>query len=286
MKAKRKRKKRGGIWWLLLLSLLVVWTLWANTALVVTRCTFVSQRVPAAFDGFVILQVSDLHDAELGEDNSEIADAAAQAQPDIIVITGDHIDSNRLNIARSLSLAARLAQIAPVYYVTGNHEAALSNDNYTELKNGLAAAGVAVLEDGAVYIERGNDAIRLIGLNDLGFYKGTVPVKQQKLLKNLTLLNDESCFSLVLSHRPELIDIYAQGKADLVLCGHAHGGQIRLPFIGGLYSPGQGMLPEYTSGLYRKGDTSIFVSRGIGNSKFPLRFNNRPELAVITLKRG
>ena len=280
---KQKRRSRAALW-LLLLAALALWVLWGNTALVTTRAPFESTALPPAFDGFRILQVSDLHDARIGEENARLIEAARAAQPDIIVLTGDMIDSNRFDPELSLRTIEGLISIAPVYFVNGNHEAALSWDDYRAFTRRLGAMGVEILEDRAVTITRGSQSIQLLGLNDLGFYGGTIRERKKALADTLRLFARSDMFTLVLSHRPDLMEEYTLAPCQLVLCGHAHGGQVRLPLIGGLFSPGQGLFPKYDSGLYRQGETAMYVSRGIGNSNFPLRVNNRPELVLLELK--
>lgn len=271
---------------LLLILAFGTWIFWGNTALQTTKITVESAYIPAAFDGFRIAQVSDLHDAQLGENHSRLVKALEDVRPDMIALTGDMVDSSRTDIENTLAFARQAVQIAPTYYVNGNHEAIISEQDYEILTDGFRACGVVVLEDECVDIPRGADSIRLIGLNDIGHLNVSgVDEKiaaMQQTLKGL--LKTNSGFSIVLSHRPELMDAYAQTTADLVLSGHAHGGQFRLPFLGGLIAPGQGLLPEYDSGLYKVNEASMIVSRGIGNSSFPIRFNNRPELILITLK--
>ena len=160
----------------------------------------------------------------------------------------------------------------------------------------MTRAGVTVLRSEAVDLQEGDESIRLIGLDDLGVYyqalsgdsshRQALSAAKEALKRDLSTLAEGSGYALVLSHRPELIDLYAECGADLVLCGHAHGGQVRLPFVGGLYAPGQGFFPAWDAGLYEMGGTQMFVSRGLGNSSFPLRVNNRPEIVTITLRRA
>lgn len=286
--ATRRRRRypaRKLLIWLLLLAGLVLWTLWGNTAPQLTSVTYYTSALPWEFEGYRVVQVSDLHDAQLGKGNARLIELVKEARPDLIVVTGDIIDSNRLNIERSADTVAQLTLLAPVYCVTGNHEAALRREDYQRLKQALSQAGAVLLEDQGVLLHRGGAAIQLLGLQDIGFYPGGMRDKRAKLNNALTLLADRSLFTLGLSHRPELLDCYAQSALDLVLCGHAHGGQVRLPLIGGLFSPGQGLFPRYTSGSYAIApDKTMIVSRGIGNSKFPLRVNNRPEVVVIELR--
>ena len=269
---------------LLCVIILVAWTVWGNKALMVSTISISSTHIPAAFSGFRIAQVSDLHNAEFGKNNAELLKLLSESRPDIIVITGDFIDAQHADVEIALCFARESVKIAPVYYVTGNHEAA--SPQYDTLKAGLEAAGVIVLEDETVYIERGGETISLLGLADPDFtirgdMFGEVPAMASTKLKNL--IDDESGYTILLSHRPELFETYMDGGIDLVFSGHAHGGQFRLPFIGGLVAPNQGMFPKYDAGLYTDGGTSMVVSRGIGNSIIPFRFNNRPEIVLVEL---
>ena len=262
MRKQRRHRKRHRIlaFFAVAMSVLLAWTVWGTTALERTDIEFASARVPAAMDGFVIAQVSDLHDAVLGEENADITDMLREIRPDIIVLTGDMVDSNRGNIDRSVALARRLVEIAPVYYANGNHEAALSYNEYHRFTRGLSEAGVTVLEDRSEILSYNGTPFQIIGLNDLGFIKGGFSEKCAAMQSALDLLTQDGMFSLVLSHRPELMDHYAACAPELVLSGHAHGGQFRLPLLGGLYSPGQGFFPKYDGGLYTQGGTSLIVS--------------------------
>lgn len=263
---------------------LLIWTFWGNTALTVNNVKISSSRIPAAFSGFRIAQVSDLHNAEFGKDNKKLLELLSESKPDIIVITGDLVDAKHTDIGVALDFAKEAVNIAPVYYVTGNHEASLSQ--YNELKTGLETIGVVVLEDETIQLKRDKEVITLIGLSDPNFTLkgdifGEVPAMVSTKLNSLA--DDESSYTILLSHRPELFESYAHCKMDLVLSGHAHGGQFRLPFIGGLIAPDQGIFPKYDAGLFTNGSTNMIVSRGLGNSIIPIRFNNRPEVIVIKL---
>ena len=285
VRRRRRHRARRLLIWLLLLAGLVLWTLWGNSAPQLTSMIHYANALPREFEGYRVVQVSDLHDARLGAGNARVIELVKQARPDLIVVTGDIIDSNRLNIDRSAETIRQLALLAPVYCVSGNHEAALRREDYQRLKRALAQAGAVLLEDQSVLLQRGGAGIQLVGLQDIGFYPGGMQDKRASLNNALTLLADQGRFTIGLSHRPELLDCYAKSALDLVLCGHAHGGQVRLPLIGGLFSPGQGLFPRYTSGSYPIApDKTMIVSRGIGNSKFPLRVNNRPEVVVIELR--
>lgn len=267
-----------------LLSVLIIWTIWGNTALTVNTITISNSRIPTSFSGFKIAQVSDLHNAEFGENNARLLKLLSKNEPDIIVITGDLIDAQHTNIDIALNFVKEAIQIAPVYYVTGNHEASLSQ--YDRLKDGLESVGVSVLDDRVVELELDGEKITLIGLSDPDFTVkgdvfGEVPAMIDTKLEKLT--NMENSYTILLSHRPELFESYVSSGIDLILCGHAHGGQFRLPFIGGLIAPNQGLFPKYDAGVFSDHNTHMVVSRGLGNSIIPFRFNNRPEIVLVEL---
>ena len=266
------------------LLVLIIWTIWGNTALMVSTVTVSSNRIPTAFNGFLIAQVSDLHNAVFGENNAELLQILSECKPNIIVVTGDLVDAEHTDIDVALDFAKEAAQIAGTYYVTGNHEGSLSQ--YDELKTGLESMGVVVLEDTSMQLEYNGEKVTLIGLSDPSFtlkgnMLGEVPAMGDTKLRGL--IGDKDDYTILLSHRPELFETYVNCGVDLVLSGHAHGGQFRLPFIGGLVAPNQGLFPKYDAGLYTKGDTNMIVCRGLGNSIIPIRFNNRPEIVLLEL---
>ena len=262
----------------------IINTIWGNSALMVSMVNISSDRIPSAFSNFRIAQVSDLHNAEFGESNTELIELLSEHEPDIIVITGDLIDAGHTDIEIAFDFIKQAVQIAPVYFVTGNHEANFSH--YDQFKTGLEASGVTVLEDEAIQLVHNNEMITLIGLSDSDFtIKGDMFNEAPAMVntKLNSLIDDENSYTILLSHRPELFETYVCCGVDLVLCGHAHGGQFRLPFIGGLVAPNQGLFPKYDSGLYTDGKTNMVVSRGLGNSIIPFRFNNRPEVVLVEL---
>lgn len=265
------------------LAALVIWIAWGNTALELNAYTVTSPRLPEHFDGFRIAHVSDLHNAQMGKDNKTLLAMLRGAKPDIIAITGDIIDSRNTNMDIALQFIQEAMKIAPCYYVNGNHEARL--DKYSELKIGMTSAGVIILEDSAVEISIAGDTITLIGVNDPSFQTDYLFGDSDTVIRSkLTALHtDSNDFTILLSHRPELFETYVDYDVDLILSGHAHGGQFRLPFIGGVVAPNQGLFPKFDAGIYTDGNTNMIVSRGIGNSILPLRINNRPEVILIEL---
>ena len=262
---------------------LVLLAIWGNTALEVNTYEISHRDIPAAFDGFRIAQVSDLHNAQMGKNNGRLLKKLTECQPDIIAITGDMIDSRRTDVETALAFAEEAMKIAPCYYVAGNHEARLTE--YDSFRRSLIALGVVVLDDEKIALERGGEEIFLAGVCDTDFPTEIVFSDPQAVMQyKLSSLTGEGSFTVLLSHRPEYFDIYAESGADLVLCGHAHGGQIRLPYLGGLFAPDQGFFPEYDAGLYTQEDCNMLVSRGIGNSVFPVRINNPPEVILAELR--
>ena len=264
--------RRRLLWALGVAVLLVVWLLWGNSALQVSTFVIEDGELPSAFDGFRIAQVSDLHNAPFWE---EVVEALEKIKPDIIVLTGDLIDSSKTDVEAALAFAQAAAEIAPCYYVSGNHEA-WSPGHWDTLRRGLSRAGVVMLEDEKAVLEREGETVKVLGLRDPAFGSD-----------HATVLTEQAAgegYTLLLSHRPERFDLYVGAGVDLVFTGHAHGGQFRIPFLGGLIAPDQGFLPEFDAGLYEKNGTSMLVSRGIGNSIIPLRINNRPEIILAELK--
>ena len=255
-----------------------------NNSITINEIEFKNDNIPDSFKGYKILQLSDLHNKEFGKEQEKILEKINNINPDIIVVTGDLIDSNNTNVDVAMKLINKVINISPIYYISGNHEA--WSTSYNELKSKLEDSGVIVLENEKTQLLKGSDTIDIIGLSDTSFissdlleYAGNV--KTEKLLN--TLSENSSNFKILLSHRPELFDIYSNSSVDLVFSGHAHGGQFRLPFIGGLIAPDQGLFPKLTEGIHTSNNTTMVISRGLGNSIIPIRLFNRPELVVVTL---
>ena len=281
----KSKKRRIGRWIVaLLLVALIVWTAWENTTVELNTYTIASNRLPEGFNGYKIAQVSDLHNTQMGEGNQKILDHLQTADPDIIVFTGDLVDSRKLDIEISTAFVEEAMKIAPCYYVTGNHEARLSE--YGDIKAQLVALGVTVLEDTSVQLTHEGDTITLLGLLDPSFHGAYKTAEIKKVVNSQLekLHTDKLSYTVMLFHRPSYFEIYAEHGIDLVLAGHMHGGQFRVPFLGGLYTPSHGFFPDYDAGLYTEGDTNMIVSRGLGNSVVPIRFNNPAEVILIDLQ--
>ena len=280
---KKPNKKTVLIVSVLVILCLGIWTLWGNIALEVNEYEIVSDRIPEAFAGFRIAQGSDLHNKDFGEGYGQLLTLLSEINPDIIVVTGDLIDSRQTDLDVALEFAWQAGKIARVYYVSGNHEARVPE--YEDLKIGLVKAGVVILENQKVQITREGESITLMGIDDPSFQEdylfGDSESVARQAIENLQ--NESDGYTILLSHRPELFDLYVETEMDLVFSGHAHGGQFRLPLVGGLVAPNQGFIPEYDAGQFTKENTTMIVSRGVGNSIIPIRVNNRPEIVVVTL---
>ena len=268
---------------LLLLIAVAVWILWADNALTVTEYAVKSERIPESFDDFRIAQVSDLHNDSYGENNCKLLDLLGEILPDIIVITGDLVDSRRTDTAVALDFARRALEVAPVYYVPGNHESRLAE--YEDFKQDLMVFGITVLNNRKVFLTRDDQSITLMGVNDPHFWNNWQQEYEGAVIYDaITHIQDPSDgYTVLLSHRPDLMDVYTRCGVDLVFSGHAHGGQFRIPFVGGMFAPDQGFFPQYDAGQFSLGNTVLVVSRGLGASVIPLRINNRPEIVVVTL---
>ena len=281
---KKPNKKTVLIVSVLVILCLGIWTLWGNIALEVNEYEIVSDRIPEAFAGFRIAQVSDLHNKDFGEGYGQLLTLLSEINPDIIVVTGDLIDSRQTDLDVALEFAWEAGKIARVYYVSGNHEARVPE--YEDLKTGLVKAGVVILENQKIQITREGESITLMGIEDPSFQEdylfGDSESVARQAIENLQ--NESDGYTILLSHRPELFDLYVETEMDLVFSGHAHGGQFRLPFVGGLVAPNQGFFPKYDAGQFNEENTTMIVSRGVGNSIIPIRFNNRPEIVLVTLR--
>ncbi|WP_236629981.1 metallophosphoesterase [Exiguobacterium sp. KRL4] len=273
--------------WYLSIGILALssWFLYReNNQIETTSVTVQSERLPAAFNDYTILQIADLHGKSFGRKQKYLLKKVHKLQPDIILMTGDLIDSRRDGEAEALLLMEKLTADYPVYFVTGNHEV---RRNLTILPK-LEQLGVTVLRNTSVPLEKGNQFIELLGIDDPTTTRWSEGLQEpdgiRQSLDQAQSTVDTDAFQLLMAHRPEYLPLYAERKMDLVLSGHAHGGQIRLPFTDGMYAPGQGFFPELTAGEHMMEQTKLIISRGLGNSLFPFRIFNRPELIVVTLR--
>ncbi len=276
---KMKRRKIIFIILAFLFVLFVLVVLYNNTNIKITNINYINDKIPNNFNDFNIVQISDLHNEEFSDNNKDLIKEIGLLEPEIIAITGDLIDSKKYNLDIISELIKNIKDIAPIYFVSGNHEAW---SNYNSLKELLIEENVIILENEMDIIKIDDELIEIHGIEDPAFYTGD---SEDVIKSNLEYYQENDNFKILLSHRPELFEVYVEYDFDLVLSGHAHGGQVRIPFIGGLVAPDQGLLPKYDAGLFEKDNTTMYVSRGLGNSVIPLRVNNNPEIVNIILKK-
>ena len=248
--------------------------------------SFLSSALPDDFDGFRIVHLSDLHGRQFGKGNKKLLAAVRNAAPDIIALTGDFVDAN-CNSADLEELICGLVEIAPTYYVTGNHE--WGAGKALETVSAFTSWGVNCLQNEFVTLYRGDSSIVLAGIHDPNGYA------DQKTPEQLSQEVEEAypnSFWILLAHRNNLFSgRYCRLGADLTLCGHAHGGIWRIPGTDGLIDTTMTFLPSFTSGFYSCIDencsrSTVFVSRGLGDSpRFVPRLFNRPQVAVIILEK-
>lgn len=267
----------------LLLAAACIWFHWQCWGLQTTRTRVSVSSLPEGFEGLRIVHLSDLHGHEYGEGSCELLARVRAAEPDLIVITGDLVDQES-QFAMVPALAEGLAAIAPTYYVTGNHEWAVGS--VKTLKGILTECGVTVLSNDFTLLERGGSRLILAGVDDPNGYADQ---KTPEELYGEIARAYPGTAVLLLAHRSDRFDGYAAAGYDLVLSGHAHGGIVRLPFTDGLLGSDRSLFPTWTSGVYTLGESTLFVSRGLGNNTVPMRgfrLFNRPELAVVELAAG
>lgn len=278
MKKKQKRALFGGA--ILAGAAFLGTCVWAlQSALGVSQYEITLPQGMEGLDGYRIVQIADLHSAKLEQ---ELEQALEQIQPHLIVITGDLVNREDRDFTQALSTAALAVRFAPTYFVRGNHE--VDNPDYARLREGLEEAGVTILEDQGVVLDYHGAALNLVGVKDVNAYPGSRTEAIQAMVQTAKDLFVDGTYHVLLSHRPSLLDAYSASGADLVFSGHAHGGQVRLPVIGAVFAPDQGLRPQITAGVHTAGQAQVVVSRGLGNgTPFP-RLWNGPELVAVTLR--
>lgn len=282
MKTKgKKHRGRGCLTALIILALIAAAAAFlikdSREDLEISRYEVASQKLPESFDGFKIVQLSDLHGAEFGEDGMELVDKVGLLEPDMIALTGDFV-TDEGDLAAVEKLAARLVKLCPVYFVSGNHE--FGSGLAIKVRNILERAGVKYLSNEYLTINRGDDEILLGGVED--------PLAYADMLSPDELaqkMNDAApdAFKILLGHRNYWMTEYPELPVDLIFCGHAHGGLIRIPGVGGLIGTDRRLFPDFDAGQFNNGRYTLIVSRGLGNSVSIPRIFNRPEIVCVEL---
>lgn len=231
-----------------------------------------------------IALVTDLHSCRYGEHESELINAIDGAQPDIILLGGDIFD-DVLPDDNTVDFLRGIAGRYPVYYVTGNHEFWGGTDQYEEQMSVLDEFNIPRLQGDVLTLDISGNQIGLAGVDDYDAHMVDSDLILENQFVDAYLNLDADSYNIILSHRPEYFDTYTAQDYDLALCGHAHGGQWRIPgILNGLYAPDQGLFPKYAGGLYEENGTTMIVSRGLARESTRLpRLYNRPELVIINL---
>ena len=282
MKTKdKKHRGRGCLTALIILALIAAAAAFlikdSRDDLEISRYEVNSKKLPESFDGFKIVQLSDLHGAEFGEDGMGLVEKVKELEPDIIALTGDFV-TDEGDLAAVKKLAGRLTELCPVYFVSGNHE--FGSGLAIKVRNILERAGVKYLSNEYLTISRGEDEILLGGVED--------PLAYADMLSPDELaqkMNDAApdAFKILLGHRNYWMTEYPELPVDLIFCGHAHGGLIRIPGVGGLIGTDRRLFPDFDAGEYNNGRYTLIVSRGLGNSVPIPRVFNRPEIVCVEL---
>lgn len=274
--AKRKIKRIAIV--ILLLVALVVFLVCAfYRGLVVRHYTLSTQKLPA--DARIRLAVvTDLHSCVYGDNQSEILALVAKQNPDLILLGGDIVDDvNPLEGAVSFFEGLQKLGI-PSYYVSGNHDH--WRPDYSEVKQMIADYGTTLLESEILTVDVRGQSIQLCGIMEY-----SSAVKCSNALGKIAAPLSDTSFNILLAHRPDYIDLYREYPFDLVLCGHTHGGQVRIPLlVNGLFAPNQGWFPAYAGGLYDLENTTLIVSRGLSYYPKLPRIFNPPELVVVDIE--
>ena len=269
-----------------LLALLALFALaagfvyWQNFTLQVEPVELFFESLPPQFDGLRVAELSDLHGRSFGKNNVRLLRTLQKARPDMICICGDLFDE-KTDLTMLEPLLTGLTDIAPVYYVTGNHEWQVKN--LREILQKMRAWGVTVLENEGRVLFRGGAEMVVAGVHDpCGPYDMKTPAALVRELRSAQG-ND---FILMLSHRNDELAMWSQLGVQLVLSGHCHGGVVRLPFVGGVFGTRRELFPEDDAGVYRQDGTTLFVSRGLGYTNVHFRLFNRPHVPIMILRSG
>lgn len=267
---------------LLIAAALLIWR--GNNRLTVTELSIKSPKIT---EPVRIVHLSDLHNKQFEKQNCELRRAILEERPDLVVFTGDLEDRRQNYNPETAALLTGLAEKAPVCFVYGNQE--MRGNFRDKLTDELRKGGVTVLDDQAQQLTVNEQPLSIFGINDYRCerHRNKVIDLSKKLLEEFS---HTPGFKLLLTHYPQFFAYYKRSyrysdyPIDLVLAGHAHGGLVRLPFLKGIIAPGQGFFPKYTAGIYERNGVKMIVSRGLGNSGWPFRIGNPPEIVLITLQ--
>ncbi|BBF43418.1 Ser/Thr protein phosphatase family protein [Lachnospiraceae bacterium KM106-2] len=304
---KKLKQHKYIVFFLCVILLLAGINAYRNRNIYLNNFTITSKQLPAAFEDYKIIQLTDIHSIQSKKQQDMILEKVKEQKPDLIAITGDLVDLTQYSKQteayesgktkmrpgeETVPLLQALVKLAPVYYVYGNHELLVEEKSQPYFKEAVIKSGVHIINNQVVRIQKGTESIVLAGIDDPEKESRNIMsnVSEKDIVKQeLDQINgslQEKEYTILLSHRPEMFSLYQKYPIDLALTGHAHGGQFRLPFVKGAFAPGQGFLPKYDAGLYQADGLKMIVGRGIGNSVIKVRIFNSPEIVTIKLKKG
>jgi predicted MPP superfamily phosphohydrolase len=270
--------------------------LYSNNAIKISRFTVNIKELPGDCAGLRIVHISDLHGKTFGRQNRRLAGAINRLEPDLILVSGDMIDSHSDDGSAFIDLLGTLAGRYPVYCSLGNHEQIVqgmtASDRYGHFVKRLRDSGAILLDNERAEIDKNGATFGIYGLTAMLYHYSSEEMAEiwEGAGLKATFIEDQlgppqdGEVTILLAHNPKYFQEYVRWGPDLICAGHIHGGVIRLPLLGGLLSPDLTFFPPYSAGLYYSGETTMHVSRGLGNSVIPFRILNRPDLSLIELK--
>lgn len=272
----------------------IIRSIYENKQLVIEEYEIGSEKIPNAFDGYRIVFLTDLHCREFGTRNQKLLESIAQCKPDVVLIGGDMVISQE-NVSEEipLKLLKELVKRYPVYYADGNHELRLARNEeifgvrYKDYIHKMKEYGVQHMSNETIVLAADDGFISLTAfdLEKKFYHRFHIPQMTKEEIETAVGKNTGKVFQILLVHNPNYMDAYADFGSDLVLAGHFHGGMVRIPGLGGVISPQVQIFPKYDAGQFQKKDTTMIVSRGLGNHSVKIRLFNRPEISCITLKK-
>ncbi len=266
-----KRKNKGWLVAKIFLILILLLLCGFISPLKLTKYDLTFDNLPESFDGYRIVQITDFHCKDFGEKEENLIKMVKNANPDLILLTGDIVDEDH-TIENAQYLFDGICELAPVYYVMGNHEY-YDGAPYQEFKDLCSDYGVTILKNETVEIKKDDDKILLTGLEYVNYAYN---------MKEVIGYADANYFNILIYHDSSRFDFFKEYDYDLLLCGHLHGGLIRLPFVGGLLSSEYTFFPEYDYGMFQEKNSIMISSSGLGDARVP-RWNNPRECVLIKL---
>lgn len=252
-----------------------------NNVFEVSKLIISDEEIPKSFDETIILHISDLHNKSYGTNNEILVNKIDEIKPDYIFLTGDMVSSRDTDFSIFYQFASKIGKKYKCYYILGNHELDLKNEERKNIYETLENYQITVLDNESIVLDKNGEQINLYGM----WYNPKYYIREDFTKEKMIEIMEESeeGFNILLTHNPDDFEVYADWGADLIFSGHVHGGMIRLPFVGGVISPNRTLFPKYDAGIYEHQDSELVVSRGLSRGQTGIRLFNQPELLVIEL---